>query len=211
MDVDVLQVERTCQGKKKLDEPEGEAGDIHMYHRICGQPRASMSPKVNLKNEEAFGQHTCGPKLMVDILRQLYLEGLAKHKEEMQDTQVETKCLSDVPHGWASPDMCSFSRGSHRLWQCRSCAGPMLSEFRATVSGAQSSAAGRRCKEWRCHGFQYMLRDALAPCARWLGRSFLLLESCFCVAVDVGSKMKFQPYTSASFHQRRRLSRNVKI
>ena len=49
-----------------MDEPEGEAGDIHVYHRICGQPRASMSPKVNLKNKEAFGQHTCGPKLMVD-------------------------------------------------------------------------------------------------------------------------------------------------
>ena len=40
-----------------------------------------------------------------------------------------------------------------------------------------------------------------------------MLESCFCLAVatDVGSGMKFQPCTGASFHQRRRLSRNVKI
>ena len=54
VDVDVLQVERTCQGKNCMDEPEGEAEDIHMYHRICGQPRASMSPKKNLKKTRSF-------------------------------------------------------------------------------------------------------------------------------------------------------------
>ena len=67
------------------------------------------------------------------------------------------------------------------------------------------------------NGVQWMLRDSSAPCqgslcscARWLGRSFFLLESCFCLTVftDEDSEIKFKPCTGASLHQRRRLNRN---
>ena len=49
---------------------------------------------------------------------------------------------------------------------------------------------------------------SLCSCARWLGLSFLLSESCFCLAVatDAGSEMLFKPCIGASLHQRRLLS-----